>query len=455
MARLHGRSGLVFVSIAAAAAGGTASPIAYLGDWNINVSEDVSDVTPFGDPNHEYIGGIPDITGDFSGFYDDASAQLYLAARDGQPRSFYLYPSFRADPAQYWFGWLIADFSPQSSVAAPVSVKANWKAASSIFRNEFTGIPPTNGNVAGLAAAITVLGGTGAFVTSSNIHGVAAAVTVLGGSGTAGSAPANIAGVAAAVTVLGGTGIPSAGVNVAGAAAAVTALGGTGVPAGHGLHTDTFSSATSSTWLCPPGVTSVAAGAWGPGGAGGAGATTGTPARVGGGSGGGGEYAGEATLTVTPGNSYNYTVGASGSSSTFGPDDLSVTVTAHSGGAGGAANSGTGAAGTAGSAGTGSSNSVHHDGGAGHAGAGSFSVNGAGGGGGSSAGPASAGNAGGTPPAAGSAVSGGGAGGAGGASSGANGTAGSGPGGGGGGGSATSHPGGGGADGQITVTYST
>lgn len=68
--------------------------------------------------------------------------------------------------------------------------------------------------------------------------------------------------------------------------------------------TQTFT--TSGSWQAPDGVTSVIVEAWGGGGAGGGrGASTGQS-----GGGGGGAYASE-TVSVTSGNTYNYTVGAS------------------------------------------------------------------------------------------------------------------------------------------------
>jgi hypothetical protein len=451
VARIHGRSGLVFVG---ASMGAAASPVAYMSSWDISFAGDWSDVTPHQNLNLEYAAGLADVTGDFSGFYDDASVQLYADARDGLPRSFYLYPDWAADPAQYWFGELIAAFTLSGGVTSPVSVKATWKAASDIHRSDFQGIPPASANVAGHAAAITVAGGTGALVISSNIAGVAAAITVAGGTGQAGSVPANVAGTGAAITVAAGAGVPSAGANVAGAAAAVSVDAGIGVAVGHGITVITFTTAGSSTWLCPSGITSVDVYCVGGGGHGGNGAVGTFDQHAGGGGGGGGaESAEETALAVTPGNSYNYTVGAAATNTTFGPDDNGLTVTAHKGGTGGNATSGNPiTVGSAGAAGTGSTNAVHHNGGAGHAGTGASSA-GDGGGGGGSGGTAAAGSAGGIPTGA-SAVTGGGPGGNG-SASGSGSAPSSGPGGGGGAGTGQFGSGAAGAVGEVTITYST
>ncbi len=76
---------------------------------------------------------------------------------------------------------------------------------------------------------------------------------------------------------------------------------------------ETISTPGSSSWVCPPGVTEITVECWGGGGAGGAvGASQGTlPSRR---RAGGGSGAGYATkkITVVPGISYNYTIGAGG-----------------------------------------------------------------------------------------------------------------------------------------------
>lgn len=134
--RLHGRNGIVYFGIASGAA---ASPVAYLNDWSINFNVDIVEVTAFGDANKIYVAGLPDASGDFSGFYDDASRQLYTAARDGVARNFYLYPSITADPNQYFFGQILADFSVTGGVSAAVSIKSTWKAATGVFKYDSFG----------------------------------------------------------------------------------------------------------------------------------------------------------------------------------------------------------------------------------------------------------------------------------------------------------------------------
>ena len=130
MARIHGRNGICYMGIASGAA---ASPVAFLSDWSINMTVDKVDVVAMGDQNHIYVAGLPDASGDFSGFYDDATSQTYISATDGVARNFYLYPN-TSTPFQYFFGTVLPDFAVTGGVTAAVAIKSTWNAASRIQR---------------------------------------------------------------------------------------------------------------------------------------------------------------------------------------------------------------------------------------------------------------------------------------------------------------------------------
>ncbi|WP_284651708.1 GEVED domain-containing protein [Flavobacterium terrisoli] len=72
--------------------------------------------------------------------------------------------------------------------------------------------------------------------------------------------------------------------------------------------------ATSGTWVCPQGVTSIQVEAWG-GGGGGGGAANATNYR--GAGGGGGAYQKATSLAVTPGQTYTVTIGSGGTAGTI------------------------------------------------------------------------------------------------------------------------------------------
>jgi hypothetical protein len=127
--------------------GALASPMAFLSDWSINFTVAKVDVTSMGDPNLIWVAGLPDGSGDFTGFYDTATAQTYVAATDGQPRNYYLYPSTvgvqGTGPGQYFFGQILPDYAIAGGVAAAVSMKSTWSAASPIVRYPQTGLAGT------------------------------------------------------------------------------------------------------------------------------------------------------------------------------------------------------------------------------------------------------------------------------------------------------------------------
>src|SRR5882724_9964512 len=91
-----------------------AQPLAFISDWTVNFTVAKVDVTALGDTNLVWVAGLPDASGDFTGFMDTATSQTYAASIDGQPRNFYLYPTLvpgnggpgnaTISSGQYFFG---------------------------------------------------------------------------------------------------------------------------------------------------------------------------------------------------------------------------------------------------------------------------------------------------------------------------------------------------------------
>lgn len=129
MSRKHGRRGRLYVGLANSSA--TASPVTFLNSWSINFTTDKVEVTAFGDDNRTYVSGLPDTQGDFAGWYDTDTAQLYTAAADGDARKFYLYPD-TDDAGDYWFGTAIFDFSVSGRVDNAIDVSGSFAAASKV-----------------------------------------------------------------------------------------------------------------------------------------------------------------------------------------------------------------------------------------------------------------------------------------------------------------------------------
>jgi hypothetical protein len=131
MGRIHGRNGRIYMGIASDTA--SAEPLPFFANWSITFATEKANVTAMGDQNMVYVAGLPDAQGELAGFYDDATNQTYLAAVDGLPRKFYIYPSTNLS-TQYWFGTILPDFSVNAAVDGPVEVKASWNAASRIAK---------------------------------------------------------------------------------------------------------------------------------------------------------------------------------------------------------------------------------------------------------------------------------------------------------------------------------
>lgn len=112
---------------------GSAEPVAFLTKWSISFATDKAEVTAFGDNNKIYVAGLPDASGDFEGWYDDATVQTYTAATDGLARKFYLYPT-NSNTGQYFWGTILPDFTASGAVDGAIDIKASWNAASAIAK---------------------------------------------------------------------------------------------------------------------------------------------------------------------------------------------------------------------------------------------------------------------------------------------------------------------------------
>lgn len=132
MARIAGRRGRLYVGIASDTA--AAEPLPFIAQWSIEFSTDNIEVTAMGDTNKVYVAGLPDASGSFSGFYDDATASTYTAAADGLARRFYLYPTTPSVAGPYFFGTGLFDFKVESDVNDSVKTSGDWSAASPVTK---------------------------------------------------------------------------------------------------------------------------------------------------------------------------------------------------------------------------------------------------------------------------------------------------------------------------------
>jgi len=124
MARYHGKKGIVYISTTGS---GTAISAISLNHWTLNSATDKVEVSAFGDVNKQYVQGLPDLSGDLSGWWDDTSDQLYDASRSSDGCKLYLYPSSDAT-TKYFYGPAWVDFSMDAGNDAGISVKGSFVA---------------------------------------------------------------------------------------------------------------------------------------------------------------------------------------------------------------------------------------------------------------------------------------------------------------------------------------
>jgi predicted secreted protein len=130
VAKIAGRNAAIYVSTTTS---GAATPLTNQNSWSMSFEVEKIDVTSFGNTTKEYVAGIADASGEFSGFYDDASNQTLTAALDGLSRKLYLYPNSNT-ATQYFFGTIFPDMSINADVDGAVEVSASWSAASPIAK---------------------------------------------------------------------------------------------------------------------------------------------------------------------------------------------------------------------------------------------------------------------------------------------------------------------------------
>jgi len=131
MARIHGRRGRLYAGIASDTA--AAEPVTFLDRYSIDFTVDKVDVTCFGESTKVYVAGIADASGSFSGFYDNATAQLFTAATDGLARKTYIYPD-TSSSGIYFFGTALFDFSMSTGVGEAATISGSWAAASAFSK---------------------------------------------------------------------------------------------------------------------------------------------------------------------------------------------------------------------------------------------------------------------------------------------------------------------------------
>ncbi len=124
MGAYAGRKGVVYISSTGSA---TAVAAINLKSWSLSQPTDKIEVTAFGDLNKKYVQGLPDATGELSGWWDDTSDQLYDASQSTSGIKLYLYPSADA-PSKYWYGPAWVDFSITVDINGAIEISGSFSA---------------------------------------------------------------------------------------------------------------------------------------------------------------------------------------------------------------------------------------------------------------------------------------------------------------------------------------
>lgn len=129
MAARHGRNGRVYADVSAGGSG-SAEPVVLMNSWSIDQSIDTVEVTSFGDTNKQYVAGLPDAQGAFSGFWDSADNNLYNLIGSSVARKLYIYPDRSNDESDYFFTTAYLSVSHEGGTDSAVSRSFQWVAAS-------------------------------------------------------------------------------------------------------------------------------------------------------------------------------------------------------------------------------------------------------------------------------------------------------------------------------------
>jgi hypothetical protein len=124
MAAYAGKKGVVYLSTTGS---GNATNVIKLNKWSVDASTDKYEVTSFGDVNKNYVQGLPDVKGSFSGFFDDTEAKITTGAASTDGVKLYLYPSSDA-PTKYKCGPAWLDQSISVDEGGTVSITGNFVA---------------------------------------------------------------------------------------------------------------------------------------------------------------------------------------------------------------------------------------------------------------------------------------------------------------------------------------
>lgn len=127
MARRHGSKGQVLMDETGVAPG-TPTLVASLNKWSLDMAREKAKVTAFGDTNHQYVQGLPDVKGSLGGWWDDEELRLFDVAQGEVAVILKLIPSSLAATA-FFTGPAYLDASIEVGADGGVSISSEFVAA--------------------------------------------------------------------------------------------------------------------------------------------------------------------------------------------------------------------------------------------------------------------------------------------------------------------------------------
>jgi hypothetical protein len=131
MAIRAGRDGRIYIDTSSGGSG-AAVPVVSKNHWSLSQSTDKQEVTCFGDTTKVYVQSLPDASGAFEGYWDDADTSMYNLISSSAPRKFYVYPDRANAVTSYFFGTAYFDLSHDGTVGGQVTMTGSWSAATPV-----------------------------------------------------------------------------------------------------------------------------------------------------------------------------------------------------------------------------------------------------------------------------------------------------------------------------------
>lgn len=126
----HGRNARLMLAIGTDASPGSAVAISSKNKWSVDNSIDTVEVTSFGDTTKAFVAGLPNNSGDLSGFWDsDDTSIMSNLIGSSVARKFYLYPDYSNSPGTYFYTTAFVGMKIEGGTAEAVAFTGTWTGA--------------------------------------------------------------------------------------------------------------------------------------------------------------------------------------------------------------------------------------------------------------------------------------------------------------------------------------